>query len=262
MAKMKILTTTTYYSEVLNKEFHSPEALKKAERDHHSEKKRLSMLNDRNNWVRLNCPSISELHLYILEWAKDCKTNLADLEIDRPYFTQVPCSHGAPIGKKLNWEGWRHLPTHYLGFKFATRFKLKKQASDHFPNADKLGNKVIGFHSGSGRSSDGIGFAYSGYIFIDDFPLIAAKYEKALAERGRLDDYNRRLSDRNRAVSKLLLEKVAGSKILTSLNKELSEVTQKISNENTRLYQEAEKEIKNVEELEFDRALIDEFSNI
>jgi hypothetical protein len=196
-----------------------------------------------------------------MEWAEKCGTDLKSIKISNPYFTNVSNTHNAPIGGVTNFCQEADKLVSYLGFKFSMNFTLNKRESgfDHFPNADKIGNTVNSLHTSCGGSSNSVNYSYSGYIFIQDFPLISARYDSYLIEKDSLDWYNRQLINREQEVEKLIIKKKGDSNELAEKMAALEILNKQVKELSASIWDTSNNSIPKVVKPEIDSDLIDEF---
>lgn len=142
---------------------------------------------DLMNYPRLNATSIPHLIELCKEVALKAWNVELNFALDVAYNEQASCSHSAPVGKPTNWGGQdKKSPTSYVGLTGSIKGTSKhltvvpkkdtwrqSSGSDFFKG---FGRGIIGINTGSGSGGDV--FQFSVTLFLDDFPLIKANYEK------------------------------------------------------------------------------------
>lgn len=175
--------------------------------------------------IRLKAKSISHLEQLLNEYSKAMGENLT-VSLSIQFNENVRCSHYAPIGKKTNWGSSDPMqPTSYPGYEGKVEFiksdKTGEYAS-HIFTGFAYGGKVEGFHTGSG--SGRYEARYECYLFIDDFPLIKEKVDKAreIAKQADIFDKNERI--KSAQLSDLTKEKIKIDPVTQSYVNEIQKV--------------------------------------
>ena len=190
------------------------------------------------DWLRLNLTDIESLPTLITQKAKEFWN--IDLEVSiKVSFGSVSNSHGAPIGRKKNWSASdKNYPTSFPGWYGqivgkVKNFQKKKNGCDSVsglffnPYSKTMGFR--GFHTSSGCPGDlgggypmDIGF----YFFLEDFPLLVAKYERFVQNQEIINLYNDKLWE---MVDKAITL-ADNEKEVTDLDTQIEELTHKRGN--------------------------------
>ena len=152
-------------------------------------------------------------------------------------FTNVSCSHNAPIGGKTNWGGQeKDIPSSYPGFSGW----IKGKSSDsnfsitdaidgqerRFSRKFKYKNPIRGIHTGC--FNGGEFFSGELYLFLSDFPILYEKYHEAVALKGKVKDMETRNGElrykMNLEAQELYAVKECDNHI-AEINNEISELT-------------------------------------
>ncbi|MDD4389724.1 MAG: hypothetical protein PHW03_02855 [Eubacteriales bacterium] len=177
--------------------------------------------------IRLKAKSISHLEQLLNEYSKATGENLTvSLSIQFKENVRWSHSHHAPIGKKTNWGSSDPTqPTSYPGYEGRVEFIKPDKTGEyagHMFTGWTRGGKVEGFHTGSGGG--GYEAKYDCYLFIDDFPLIKEKVDKAreIAKQADIFDENERI--KSAQLSDLTKEKLKIDPVTQSYANEIQKV--------------------------------------
>lgn len=184
-----------------------------------------------SNYIRLNLADVNDLPRMLKEKARE----FFDIEIRaisiNVSFGDVDCTHSAPIDKSTNWSRTAGKPTSYLGWAgkikaTANCARLEKAAG--FGNSINTGlfnNGFRGLHTSTGCGGSfgkydmDIGF----YFFMDDFPLLAAKYQTFVEEKEKFDKNIRNIDNAKYEARRFALTHPE----VVELNERINELTKK-----------------------------------
>lgn len=175
--------------------------------------------------IRLKAKSISHLEQLLNEYSKATGENLT-VSLSVQFNENVRCSHHAPIGKNTNWGSADPTqPTSYPGYEGRVEFIKPVKSGEyagHMFTGWTSGGKVDGIHTGSGGG--GYEATYTCLLFVDDFPLIKEKVDKAreLSKQADIFDENERIKATK--VSDLTKEKVQIDPVTQSYTQEIQEI--------------------------------------
>lgn len=157
--------------------------------------KQKEQLETECNFIRLNAKSIKDFKPLIEQkakefWGWDVKINF------NLNFGNISNSHGAPIGETMNWERDKTKPLSFLGWSGQVTGSLSKFIRTNYDPSindtlfNQYGKGFKGFHTSSGCpgtvNDKGCNMDIGFYCFLDDFPLIKAKYEIYSADKLKL----------------------------------------------------------------------------
>lgn len=147
------------------------------------------------NYIRLNLSDIKDLPRMLTEKAKEfLNIDIKDLVINVNFSESISNSHEAPINGIKNWNRDNDKPKYYPGWSGQIKGLVTvnnpttsfSSAADYLFN--QYGHGFLGFHTScgcpgaiDGRYAMDIGF----YLFLSDFPLLAAKYEVFKIEKAK-----------------------------------------------------------------------------
>lgn len=165
------------------------------------------------DYIRLNCSDIKDLSTMIVERAALANIEVKDLNLRLDFTPTLSCSHNAPLTKSTNWShGDKTKPSSFPGFSgnisanVICHYKIRDTISDSASNIlfGRYYGKFRGMHTSGGCPGNNkgeykmdIGFG----LFLEDFPLIEAKYAEFLKEKQKFIDNKNTQSDYESAVS-------------------------------------------------------------
>lgn len=175
--------------------------------------------------IRFNAKSISHLEKLLNEYSKATGENL-DVKLSVQFKECVSITHHAPVGKQTNWGSMDpNQPKGYPGYEGKIEFIKPVKSGEyagHMFTGWTSGGKVDGIHTGSGGG--GYEATYECYLFIDDFPLIKEKVDKAreLLKQAYIFDENEKIKATK--VSNLTKEKIQIDPVIRSYTQEIQEI--------------------------------------
>jgi hypothetical protein len=232
----------------------------KAKAKEDKDKKRRANWEVNMNRLRLEATSVGHVKELIVEHAKRFfGVSMEILELD-VYFTDVSCSHNAPIGEKTNWGGREKGPRTFPGWSGNIKIKWKKNGRGHRNEVIDSPSELFdwsglrGLHTGSGGGGGGQ-YEYGFSFFLQDFPKMAEMYkelqvlEKASAamreqEGKQTEKYieaAQKLYDKNPVVKKTLARIEDLNKLIAELNDERSKLVTEAMGTRNSYRQEMEK---------------------
>lgn len=175
--------------------------------------------------IRLNAKSISHLEKLLNEYSKATGENI-DVRLSVQFKECVGITRHAPVGKRINWGSMDpNQPKGYPGYEGEIEFIKPVKSGEyagHIFTGCPTGRKVDGIHTDSGGG--GYEATYTCLLFVDDFPLIKEKVDKAreLSKQADIFDENERIKATK--VSDLTKEKVQIDPVTQSYTQEIQEI--------------------------------------
>ncbi len=170
---------------------------------------RKNLFEFQTNFVRLNAESVSEIPKLLVEKAKEFFGTIVKIKSFVTFGVLDICiSHNAPLGEKTVWPDYRKPLVTRKGIngKITGRIlEMKdshKNAAYHFSlhnlfagNQACANQHFVGFHTGGGcAGSKTYDFDMQFCLFLQDFPLLAAKYKNLETEQNKKNLWNEKLS--------------------------------------------------------------------
>lgn len=174
-----------------------------------AEQKRLKEESNlqKKDWIRLNLANIEDIPKLVKEKAKEFWGIDCEIEI-HVSFGNVSNSHCSPLNKIINWNGNnKNYPTSFLGWIGQIKgnvFNYKKSKNDSKFVSSLLFNNCTqetgfrAFYTGTGCPGNvegdypmDIGFRF----FLEDFPLLQAKYDDYLHDQKLIREYNKDIAN-------------------------------------------------------------------